>query len=270
MSSRKLIFIVILLLPGLCRAQDIPNTSGPTAEGSSGNTKNALNSDPSAAKLGETTNIVPGQLTYRVDAKYPKEARKREIQGPVVLRATIGKDGIVSTLGIVSGDMVLAEAAVDAVHQWKYEPYTRNGEPITVEQDLTLNFVPGKQVAELDSQVLPPRIPTQRFTASPNTSTTGAGVFRVGGGVTAPKAIHTPEPEYDKQARKSKYQGVCVLSMIVAPDGKPRDIKVIRALGQGLDAKAVEAVAKWKFDPATKDGNPVAVVINVEVEFHLY
>lgn len=98
----------------------------------------------------------------------------------------------------------------------------------------------------------------------------GGGVFRVGGGVSAPRALNTPDPEYSEEARKAKYQGVCVLWLIVGPDGNPRDVKVARSLGMGLDQKAVEAVRHWKFEPAMKDGKPVAVQINVEVNFRLY
>ena len=99
---------------------------------------------------------------------------------------------------------------------------------------------------------------------------TGGGVFRVGGGVSAPKAVFTPDPEYSEEARKAKFQGTCVLWLVVGPDGKPRDIKVARNLGMGLDEKAIEAVKNWKFEPAMKDGKPVAVQINVEVSFRLY
>jgi periplasmic protein TonB len=98
----------------------------------------------------------------------------------------------------------------------------------------------------------------------------GGGVFRVGGGVSAPRPVFTPDPEYSEEARKAKYQGTCVLWLIVGPDGKPRDIKVARTLGLGLDEKAIEAVKQWKFEPAMKDGKPVAVQINVEVSFRLY
>jgi len=98
----------------------------------------------------------------------------------------------------------------------------------------------------------------------------GGGAFRVGGGVSAPKPIYTPDPEYSEEARKAKYQGTCVLWLVVGPDGKPRDIKVARTLGLGLDEKAIEAVKQWKFEPAMKDGKPVAVMINVEVSFRLY
>jgi TonB family protein len=98
----------------------------------------------------------------------------------------------------------------------------------------------------------------------------GGGVFRVGGGVSAPRAVFTPDPEYSEEARKAKYQGTCVLWLVVGPDGHPRDIRVARTLGLGLDEKAIEAVKQWKFEPAMKDGKPVAVQINVEVDFRLY
>jgi periplasmic protein TonB len=98
----------------------------------------------------------------------------------------------------------------------------------------------------------------------------GGGVFRVGGGVSAPKALDTPDPEYSEEARKAKYQGTCILWLIVDQNGRPQQIKVARSLGMGLDQKAVEAVQHWKFEPAMKDGHPVAVQINVEVNFRLY
>jgi TonB family protein len=99
---------------------------------------------------------------------------------------------------------------------------------------------------------------------------TGGGAFRVGGGVSAPKIIYQPDPEYSEEARKAKYQGTCVLWLVVGADGKPREIRVQRTLGLGLDEKAIEAVKTWRFEPALKDGKPVAVQINVEVSFRLY
>ncbi len=98
----------------------------------------------------------------------------------------------------------------------------------------------------------------------------GGGVFRVGGGVSAPKVLFAPDPDYSEEARKAKYQGTCILWLIVGPDGHPRNVKVARTLGMGLDQKAIDAVRNWKFEPAMKDGKPVAVQINVEVNFRLY
>jgi len=110
-------------------------------------------------------------------------------------------------------------------------------------------------------------------TQSPDNTGGGAttgGVFRVGGGVSPPRAIYHPDPEYAEGARQEKFQGTCVLSLVVSPEGLPRDIRVARPLGHGLDEKATEAVKRWTFEPARKDGKPVAVMVNVEVTFRLY
>jgi len=99
----------------------------------------------------------------------------------------------------------------------------------------------------------------------------GGGVFRPGvGGVSAPRAIYRPDPEYSEEARKAKYQGTVILGLIVDSSGRPRGLKVEHGLGMGLDEKALEAVRNWKFEPAEKDGKPVAVAISVEVQFRLF
>lgn len=94
-------------------------------------------------------------------------------------------------------------------------------------------------------------------------------LYKVGGGVKPPHVIYSPEPPFSEKARSAGYQGVSTLSLVVGTDGIPRNIKVVNPLGMGLDEKAVEAVSAWKFQPATKDGSPVAVQIAVEVDFHL-
>ncbi len=99
---------------------------------------------------------------------------------------------------------------------------------------------------------------------------TGGGVFQVGGGVSAPHPLYTPDPEYSEEARKAKHQGTVVLWLVVGPDGRAHDVRVKRSLGLGLDERAMAAVSQWKFDPARKNGVPVAVRINVEVDFKLY
>ena len=98
----------------------------------------------------------------------------------------------------------------------------------------------------------------------------GGGIYHVGGGVSAPRPIYSPDPDYSEEARKAKYQGTCVLWVIVGADGHPHDIRVYRSLGMGLDEKAIEAIRTWKFEPARKDGIPVAVQVNIEVSFRLY
>lgn len=97
----------------------------------------------------------------------------------------------------------------------------------------------------------------------------GNGAYRVGGGVSAPVATFSPEPEYSEEARKAKYQGEVWLTVTIGTDGRAHDIRVSRSLGLGLDEKAIESVKTWRFEPGKKDGVPVAVQISVEVDFHL-
>ena len=77
----------------------------------------------------------------------------------------------------------------------------------------------------------------------------GGGVFRVGGGVTAPSLLYKIEPEYSEEARNAKYQGTVMLYVEVYPDGKAHNMRVLHSLGLGLDEKAMEAVKKWRFKP---------------------
>jgi TonB family protein len=99
----------------------------------------------------------------------------------------------------------------------------------------------------------------------------GGGLERIGGRVSGPVVLVSPEAEFSDEARRAKYQGVCLIHLIVDAQGNPQNPRVVRTLGMGLDEKALEAVRKYKFKPAMKDGKtPVAVEINVEVNFRLY
>jgi TonB family protein len=98
----------------------------------------------------------------------------------------------------------------------------------------------------------------------------GGGIYRPGRGVTPPRGIFTPDPEFSEEARKAKYQGTCTLMLVVTADGRPTNIRVANSLGMGLDEKAIEAVKTWRFEPGQKDGHAVSVEIAVEVDFHLY
>lgn len=97
----------------------------------------------------------------------------------------------------------------------------------------------------------------------------GGGVFRVGGGVSAPTVLYKVDPEYSEEARKAKYSGTVLLSVIVDAEGHAKDIRVLKSLGMGLDEKAVEAVQKWKFKAGMKGGQAVSVRAQIEVNFRL-
>jgi len=100
---------------------------------------------------------------------------------------------------------------------------------------------------------------------------TGGGLERIGGRISAPEALLTPEAEFSDEARRAKYQGEVMITLIVDAQGNPINPRVVRPLGMGLDEKALEAVRKYKFKPALKDGRtPVPVMITIAVNFRLY
>jgi TonB family protein len=98
----------------------------------------------------------------------------------------------------------------------------------------------------------------------------GGSVYQVGGGVAAPKLIYGVDPEFSDEARRAKFQGICIVTLIVDAQGNPQRVHVAGHLGMGLDERAVAAVKQYKFKPATLGGRPVPVQVNVEVDFRIY
>jgi bla regulator protein blaR1 len=95
-------------------------------------------------------------------------------------------------------------------------------------------------------------------------------IYRVGKDVSAPILVFAPDPQFTEEALRAKYQGACVVSTIVDAEGKPQRVQIVRHLGMGLDKKAVEAVQQYTFTPAMRFGKPVAVQVNIEVNFRRY
>jgi protein TonB len=97
----------------------------------------------------------------------------------------------------------------------------------------------------------------------------GGGAYSIGGGVSPPSVLFRVDPEYSEEARKAKYSGTVVLYIEVDTSGHASNIRVLKAIGLGLDEKAMEAVNKWRFKPGLKDGKPVKVRAQIEVNFRL-
>jgi TonB family protein len=95
--------------------------------------------------------------------------------------------------------------------------------------------------------------------------------YQVGNGVLPPRVRLKVEPQYSADAMRAKIQGLVVVSAVVLPDGSVTDVKVIRSLDRsfGLDIKAIEAARQWRFFPGTRQGEPVPVLVNIELEFNL-
>jgi protein TonB len=99
----------------------------------------------------------------------------------------------------------------------------------------------------------------------------GGGLYRIGGGVSAPVLLKSVDAEFSDEARRAKYQGVALVEVIVDAQGNPQNPRMVRILGMGLDENAIKAIMQFKFKPAMKDGKtPVPVKIAVEINFRIY
>ena len=100
---------------------------------------------------------------------------------------------------------------------------------------------------------------------------TGGGIYRPGSGVSLPEVITEVKPQYTAEAMRAKVQGVVWLECIVMPDGSVGNIKVTKSLDSvfGLDQEAVKAARRWRFKPGIREGQPVPVIITIELTFTL-
>jgi TonB family protein len=94
-------------------------------------------------------------------------------------------------------------------------------------------------------------------------------VYKVGAGVSAPRVLKSVKAVYPPEAMDERLEGTVFLEAIVNTDGLPSDIKVTKGLAASLDLAAVDALLQWRFEPATLDGKPVRVMVQVETEFRL-
>jgi TonB family protein len=109
------------------------------------------------------------------------------------------------------------------------------------------------------------------FTGITSFGNLSIGLFRVGGGISAPVPILSPEAQFSEEARRRKISGICLVTLIVDSQGMPQNVRVIRKLDPSLDEKAVVAARKYRFKPAFKGGlMPVPVAVTLEINFRLY
>ena len=126
---------------------------------------------------------------------------------------------------------------------------------------LSVPFAAAQQPAQQPAPPSDPTAPTQA----------NEPIYKIGGRISAPVIKHRVMAQFTDEARRAKYQGICLISLIVDAQGNPQNVRVARALGMGLDQKALEAVRQYKFKPAMKDGKtPVPSMVTIEVDFRLF
>jgi TonB family protein len=209
----------------------------------------------------------------------PEEKCKKKEKSAIPVSIYVDAGGVPRDLTLLyPNHSKLDELALKMVAGDRFKPGTYKGQPVPVAENVLVTLIASidKKKDSLGSQsdlVLLCSPPEQ--TAFPLQKPTEEEIADIGPiyngepGVIPPHAISMGDVEFSDEARRAKYQGVVVLSIIVDTKGMPRYIRVVRPLGMGLDEKAIEAVKKYRFKPAMKDGKPVAVSINIEINFKL-
>lgn len=100
-------------------------------------------------------------------------------------------------------------------------------------------------------------------------SGSSAGPIHIGDGVSPPVKIYSFQPRYTEEARQARIQGTVILQAVIDAEGNVTDVQVLKGLPLGLDESAIETVAQWRYQPATQNGKPVAVYLNLLVNFTL-
>jgi len=169
------------------------------------------------------------------------------------------KDGAVSGLAVLGADERQAPIEKGELRgdRLTFQAPDRANHLVAFDLTVTVRSMTGE--AKADGQTL-------QVSLFPSVKT---GPYRVGGGVSAPMLVSKTEPEYTEAAKEARYQGTVLLYVEISPEGKAINIRVLRSLGLGLDEKAMEAVKQWQFKPGMKDGSPVTVQAQIEVNFRL-
>jgi TonB family protein len=214
---------------------------------------------------------------------------KKKLTGRAVLSFLVDATGSPRNIAFEEGSgSGLDELAYKTLSADRFKPATHLGAPVAVpmEDEIRLEACPketkssgGDDGAEIVLSAQPKQkllrmtlaqeeLEFASFPDTPKISRDQTGKSK--DSVSAPVPLNSVESLYSDEARTKNISGVCFISLVVDANGMPRNLRVIRPLGYGLDQKALEAARKYRFKPAMRNGTPVPVMITVEVNFRLY
>ncbi len=192
------------------------------------------------------SNVMKGKLVHRVDPEYPAHLAAVRRVGLVILSAVIRKNGEVRQVDVLRGAKdgpAVDSAVVEAVRQWRYEPYELNGIPISVT--------------------------TTVFVHVPQTETAADEPVHVGDNVMEMRLIHRVDPEYPPQLAAARPIGLVILSVVIRKKGEVQQMEIARGeTGEpALNSAAMKTVMQWRYEPFALDGVLVPVRTSVVVRF---
>jgi len=201
-----------------------------------------------------------------VKPQYTADAMRAKVQGAVTLECVVQPDGTVGEVRVTKAlDPGLDQEAIKAVKQWRFRPGTKDGKPVPVLVTLELTFT----LRDTPSRPLFPIRPAAASDEGSKDQPEAARVYRPGDGVSAPILVKEVKPQYNPEAKQAKIEGSVTLECVVETDGAVGEVHVTKSLDPGLDREAIKAAKQWRFEPGTKDGKPVPVLITLEMTFTL-
>jgi TonB family protein len=207
----------------------------------------ALPDQSSSAPLPDSTRL---ETIKTQQPPYPDEAREQKLQGQVVVRAFVSETGDVEKVEEVSGDPILAKAAMDAVKNWKFKPFIKNGRPVKVSTKQSFNFAFSENTHnEADVK------------ASEKQA-------RIAPGVSLGFLTYKVDPTYPPEARQAGIQGTVILEAVISEKGTITKLHVVSGPKELVQA-AMAAVQQWRYKPYLRMGYPVEVGTEVKVNFSL-
>jgi protein TonB len=243
-----------------------PNATPPQASEPS-RPKDSAQGSPSptsSPKPGDSVRLEPIKTPK---ADYPIRAAQEGIQGQVWVKAFISETGDVDSVEVISGDKMLAEAAVAAAKKWKFRPFIKDGKPVKIATKIPFSFAFSDKVTDTTP---PPSAAKDSGGSAGGGSAQGENknVVQVPQGVSAGLLIHKVAPVYPESARRNHVQGTVVLQASIDKDGRIADLTPISGPKELIPA-AVGAVQQWRYKPYLLEGKPVAVKTEIVVNFRL-
>jgi TonB family protein len=205
---------------------------------------------------------------HEVLPKYPKDALGNGVDTTIALRVVVNAEGQTEEIIGPSGTNEFARISIEAVRKWRFRPAVVDGKRVETFYRVYIHFnsVLQEVIPRLDIESPQPHAPTPA-----DQDATDIPIYKPGDpGVIQPKAIYTPDPEFTENARKKNEAGDVIFSFIVGVDGRPHNLQLECSTVPDLNVQAAETIKLWRFEPGTKDGQPVAVRMDVSTSFRLY
>lgn len=268
--QRIALFAVVASSPAWAQSNSAPERPSDSTGQPSQSSQSAPNSDkkaspdetPPASGPEDSTRLEPLKTEKAI---YPLQAQQRQLQGQVWVKILVSETGAVESVEVISGDPVLADAAVDAVKKWKFKPFIKNGKPVKVSTKLPMDFA---FVDQIHREKVPPAAGDATRDTTPAAGGDAPKRVRVSAGVTTGLLVYKVQPIYPIEARRAHIQGVVVLQAKISKEGRIVDLQLISGPKELADA-AIGAVQQWRYRPYLLKGEPLEVETQVQVNFQL-